>query len=84
MIINIVDSALLNVYFPNGIIYSKEENIGRIITNVRVKNLLEPEAFLTLDALVDTGAVNLILSIAWKNRLGKVITVTRVNCETAT
>ena len=36
------------------------------------------------DALVDTGASYLILPTAWKDRLGELETVRKVQCETAT
>jgi predicted aspartyl protease len=46
--------------------------MGRIITRVRIKNLLEEQAIISCDALVDTGAAYLVLPKAWKDRLGKI------------
>ena len=58
--------------------------MGRIVTHVRIKNLLEEAVSLTCDALVDTGAAYLVLPTAWKERLGGLNTVRRIDCETAT
>jgi predicted aspartyl protease len=58
--------------------------MGRIHANVRIKNILEPESQITCDALVDTGAANMVLPNAWKNRLGNLTTIREVECETAT
>jgi hypothetical protein len=56
--------------------------MGRIVTPVRVTNLLHPECELLLDALVDTGAFGLTLSSAWKARLGELPVVREVELET--
>ncbi|MGB0563676.1 MAG: hypothetical protein ACPGVO_18030 [Spirulinaceae cyanobacterium] len=58
--------------------------MGRINATVKIKNVLEPEFQLTCDALVDTGAANMVLPSAWKNRLGNLTTIREVECETAT
>src|SRR6266571_6670768 len=58
--------------------------MGRIVTNVKIKNLLHPEVSLSCDALVDTGAAYLVLPLAWKERLGKITTIRKIDCETAT
>jgi len=58
--------------------------MGKIVTNVKIKNLLHPEVSLSCDALVDTGAAYLVLPQAWKERLGKITTVRKIDCETAT
>ena len=57
--------------------------MGRIVSNVKIKNLLEPEFIIVCDALVDTGAAYMILPNAWKDRLGEITTVREVDCETA-
>ncbi len=58
--------------------------MGRITTTVTIKNILEPDAQLTCDALVDTGAANMVLPLAWKKRLGNLKKIRTVECETAT
>ncbi len=58
--------------------------MGRIVANVRIKNLFEPENIITCDALVDTGAAYMVLPKAWKERLGKINVVREIDCETAT
>ena len=58
--------------------------MGRIVANVRIKNLLEQEAIISCDALVDTGAAYMVLPKSWKDRLGKLHTIREVDCETAT
>lgn len=58
--------------------------MGRIVSNVRITNLLEKEAVITCDALVDTGAAYMVLPKAWKERIGKINTVREIDCETAT
>jgi len=58
--------------------------MGRIVTNVVIKNLFEPKSKLSCDALVDTGAAFLTLPSAWKNRLGKLNKVREIECELAT
>lgn len=44
--------------------------MGRIITQVRITNALDPSHEIRCDALVDTGAISLVLPKAWKERLG--------------
>lgn len=58
--------------------------MGRINATVRIKNILEPDSHITCDALVDTGAANMVLPLAWKERLGNLTTIREVECETAT
>lgn len=58
--------------------------MGRIVSNVRITNLLEQEAAITCDALVDTGGAYMVLPKAWKERIGKITTVREIDCETAT
>ena len=57
--------------------------MGRINATVRIKNVLEPESSITCDALVDTGAANMVLPAAWKERLGRLTAIRTVECETA-
>ena len=58
--------------------------MGRISVNVKIRNLLEENRRVTCDALVDTGAAYMVLPRAWKERLGNIITIREVECETAT
>ena len=58
--------------------------MGRINASVKIKNILEPDSHITCDALVDTGAANMVLPLAWKKRLGNLTTIREVDCETAT
>ena len=58
--------------------------MGRIVTNVTIKNLMDTKCNITFDALVDTGAANMVLPLAWKERLGKLNKVRDIDCETAT
>ena len=58
--------------------------MGRIIASVRIENISNPSASIRCDALVDTGAAHMVLPIAWKERLGGLETVQKVDLETAT
>ena len=44
--------------------------MGRIITRVRIENLLDADKSIACDALVDTGAAHMTLPAAWQDRLG--------------
>jgi predicted aspartyl protease len=58
--------------------------MGRIVTRLKVKNLLNPEGTISCDALVDPGAAYLVLPVAWKEKLGGLNRVRTIDCETAT
>lgn len=58
--------------------------MGRIVTHVAIKNLIDTKCNITFDALVDTGAAHMVLPLAWKERLGKLNKVRDIDCETAT
>jgi len=58
--------------------------MGRIVTNVAIKNLLEPGASINCNALVDTGSGYMVLPKAWMSRLGKLNSIRTIDCETAT
>ncbi|MGA2798263.1 MAG: hypothetical protein ABSE63_11835 [Thermoguttaceae bacterium] len=58
--------------------------MGRIVANVRIGNLLDPDKTLDCDALVDTGSAYMVLPKAWQNRLGKLNVIREIDCETAT
>lgn len=57
--------------------------MGRIITQVRIANPVDPKCEFTFDALVDTGAGPLVLPSAWRERLGKLLTTQRADVELA-
>jgi predicted aspartyl protease len=58
--------------------------MGRIVASVIVENPAAPDKRIHCDALVDTGASHMILPSAWRERLGKLEEVRRVDLETAT
>ncbi len=58
--------------------------MGRIVSNVRITNLLEQKFVINCNALVDTGAAYMVLPKAWKERIGKINTVREIDCETST
>jgi predicted aspartyl protease len=45
--------------------------MGRIVVPITVSNFAFPERRVACTAMVDTGASNLALPIAWKSRLGE-------------
>jgi len=57
--------------------------MGRIIASVWVENLIEPDKKIRCDALVDTGASQMVLPTAWRERLGQLREIRRVEFETA-
>ncbi|MCP4659806.1 MAG: hypothetical protein GY856_30760 [bacterium] len=60
-----------------------EVAVGRIVTSVTVRNVLDAEKKIRIDALVDTGATYLVLPKAWKDRLGKFESEREVDLQTA-
>ncbi len=58
--------------------------MGRIISSVQIDNVLEPKYNFRFDAMVDTGASHLVLPTAWKNRLGTLHTLEKIQVEIAT
>jgi len=44
--------------------------MGRIVTPVKIENLLDPSKKIEIDALVDTGAYMMTLPAVWRDRLG--------------
>ena len=57
--------------------------MGRIVTSVTVRNVLDAEKSMRMDALVDTGATYLVLPVAWKDRLGDFESEREVELQTA-
>ena len=58
--------------------------MGRIVATVDIENISVSGAAMKLDALVDTGASYLTLTLAWKVRLGKFASVEIIELQTAT
>ena len=46
-------------------------NMGRVITNLTIKNGTDPTKIIHCDGMVDTGASITVLPMAWKEKLGK-------------
>jgi hypothetical protein len=57
--------------------------MGRIVAPVTVSNGLDPSKSLRCDGLVDTGASHMMLPSAWKEQLGELEEMRRVDLETA-
>jgi len=57
--------------------------MGRIVASVRIENPSDPYARIRCDALVDTGASFLVLPSAWRDRLGQLDDIGKVQLETA-
>jgi hypothetical protein len=62
----------------------KEEitKMSKIVTQVEITNLKDPTRTIKLDALVDTGTSMLVLPLAWKERLGELDEISKVEMET--
>ena len=58
--------------------------MGRIVASVKIENPSHPDVRIRCDALVDTGASFMVLPTAWRDRLGELDNVGRVQLETAT
>lgn len=58
--------------------------MGRIVASVKIENITDPSTSLRCDALVDTGASFMVLPSAWKERLGDLEVIRKVELETAT
>ena len=56
----------------------------RIVASVKIENLSDPNARIRCDALVDTGSSFLVLPSAWRDRLGKLDDIGKIQLETAT
>ena len=57
--------------------------MGRIITPVVITNVFSPENRIACDALVDTGASYMVLPNAWREKLGEIETIERIELELA-
>lgn len=58
--------------------------MGRIVSSVTIENIVDSSKILRCDALVDTGASFLVLPNAWKDRLGDLEVLDKIDLETAT
>jgi len=58
--------------------------MGRIVASVKIENPADPNARLRCDALVDTESSFLVLPSAWRDRLGKLDDIGKIQLETAT
>jgi hypothetical protein len=56
----------------------------RIVASVKIENLSDPSARIRCDALVDTESSFLVLPSAWRDRLGKLDNIGKIQLETAT
>jgi predicted aspartyl protease len=57
--------------------------MGRIVTQVKLSNLSDPNKSLSLSALVDTGAAYITLPNAWRDKLGEVEQLAEIEVEMA-
>jgi predicted aspartyl protease len=58
--------------------------MGRIAASIRIVSPASPEKEIRCNALVDTGASHMILPAAWRERLGGLEQLRKVQLETAT
>jgi predicted aspartyl protease len=58
--------------------------MGRIVSSVKIENPADPNAKIRCDALVDTGASFMVLPNAWRDRLGKLDEIGKIELEIAT
>ena len=58
--------------------------MGRIVTPVKIENLLDPSKKIETDALVDIGAYMMTLPNAWRGRLGDLPASRKVELHLAT
>ena len=58
-------------------------DVGEVRVNLSVEGLSHPRGRLTCTALVDTGAVGLVLPAAWRDRLGALPEMEVVDLEIA-
>jgi predicted aspartyl protease len=61
----------------------KERAMGRIVTSVRIENILNRDSRIRCDALVDTGASHMVLPMAWRDRLGDLTEYGKIQLELA-
>ena len=57
--------------------------MGRIVTQVKLSNTVDPSKTLSLSALVDTGAAYITLPNVWREKLGEVEQLAEIEVEMA-
>ncbi len=57
--------------------------MGRIVASVTIENFLDSQSSIRCDALVDTGASHVVLPSAWKDRLGELQLLDKIEVEFA-
>ena len=57
--------------------------MGRIVTSIKITNVLVPECKIRINALVDTGTTYVVLPKAWRDRLGEFESSRKVKLQTA-
>jgi len=58
--------------------------MGRIVASVKIENPSDPQARIRCDALVDAGSSFMVLPASWRDRLGELDEIGKVQLETAT
>lgn len=58
--------------------------MGRITASVKIENPSDPNAKIRCDALVETGSSFMVLPSAWRDRLGNLDNIGKIELETAT
>ncbi len=58
--------------------------MGRIVASVKIENPSDANARIRCDALVDTGSSFMVLPSAWRDRLGNLDDIGKIELETAT
>lgn len=58
--------------------------MGRIVASVEIENPADPNARIRCDAVVNTGSSFMLLPSAWRDRLGKLEDIGKIQLETAT
>jgi predicted aspartyl protease len=62
---------------------ARGSSMGRVVVPIHIRNPLHPEKSVLFDALVDTGAVGLVLPHTWRDRLTPFAKSRKVKLETA-
>ena len=57
--------------------------MGRITASVKIENPSDPNGRIRCDALIDTGSSFMVLPSAWRDRLGKLDDIGKIELETA-
>jgi predicted aspartyl protease len=66
------------------VVFGEVKEMGRIIASVKIEGVTAPDKKIRCDALVDTGASHMVLPSAWRDRLGDLEEIQKVQLETAT